>query len=83
MRILLSNSQAGPGRTVKQEQEEISHKQCTSLYSGLCTLKTALRARVTLNVKMGHCDNKIALRGVTLLDRHCTVRIGETPQVFS
>ena len=24
MQILLSNSQAGPGRTVKQEQEEIS-----------------------------------------------------------
>ena len=34
--ILLSNSQAGPSRTVKQKQEEISRNHVHRLYSGLC-----------------------------------------------
>ena len=32
LQILLSNSQAGPGRAVKQEQEEISHNHIRALY---------------------------------------------------
>ena len=34
--VLLSRIQAGPGRTVKQEQEEISRKPRTNLYFPLC-----------------------------------------------
>ena len=37
LQILLSNSQAGPGRKVKQEQEEISREPRTSLFADLCT----------------------------------------------
>ena len=35
MQILLSNSQAGPGRTVKQEQEEISRNHVQTFISPL------------------------------------------------
>ena len=35
--ILLSRTQAGPGRTVKQEQEEISRNHVPRLYFPLCT----------------------------------------------
>ena len=34
MPILLSNSQAGPGRTVKQEQEEISRHDLQAFSGG-------------------------------------------------
>ena len=34
MHILLSNSQAGPGRTVKQEQEEISRNHVQAFIPG-------------------------------------------------
>ena len=34
MQILLSNSQAGPGRTVKQEQEEISRNHVQAFIPG-------------------------------------------------
>ena len=34
MHILLSNSQAGLGRTVKQEQEEISHNHIQTFILG-------------------------------------------------
>ena len=34
MQILLSNSQAGPGRTVKQEQEEIAHNHVQAFIPG-------------------------------------------------
>ena len=34
MQILLSNSQAGPGRTVKQEQEEISRNHVQTFSGG-------------------------------------------------
>ena len=34
MRILLRNSQAGPGRTVKQEQEEISRNHIQAFIPG-------------------------------------------------
>ena len=34
MQILLSNSQAVPGRTVKQEQEEISRNHVQALFPG-------------------------------------------------
>ena len=34
MKILLSNSQAGPGRTVKQEKEEISHNHVQAFFPG-------------------------------------------------
>ena len=39
LQILLSKSQSGPGRIVKQEQEEISHNHVerTNLYSRLFT----------------------------------------------
>ena len=34
MQILLSNSQAGPGRTVKQDQEDISHNHVQAFIPG-------------------------------------------------
>ena len=34
MQILLSNSQSGPGRTVKQEQEEISRNHVQAFIPG-------------------------------------------------
>ena len=34
MQILLSNNQAGPGRTVKQEQEEISRNHVQAFIPG-------------------------------------------------
>ena len=37
MQILLSNSQAGTSRTVKQEQEEISRNHVQTFISPLCT----------------------------------------------
>ena len=41
MQILLSNSQAGPGTTVKQEQEEISRNHVKAFIPGpvLCHCK--------------------------------------------
>ena len=39
MHILLSNSQAGPGRTVKQEQEEISRNHVPRLLAHLCIFR--------------------------------------------
>ena len=38
MQILLSSTQAGPGRKVKQEQEEISRNHVPRLYLPLCSL---------------------------------------------
>ena len=43
MQISLSNSQAGPGRKVKQEQEEISREPRTSLFADLCTISKGAR----------------------------------------
>ena len=36
MQILLSRTQAGPGRTVKQEHEEISRNHVQAFIPGLC-----------------------------------------------
>ena len=57
MQILLSNSQAGPGRTVKQEQEEIyrNHVQA-SILADLCTLKKVI-------TRMGIALSRHALNG--------------------
>ena len=40
MHILLSNGQAGPGRTVKQEQEEISPKHVQAFILGSVHTRT-------------------------------------------
>ena len=42
MQILLSNSQAGPGRTVKQEQEEISRNHVQAFIPGSVEISYAI-----------------------------------------
>ena len=65
LQMLLSNSQAGPGRTVKQEQEDIScnHVQAfvlRSVYVNFILLelssRTASCARASLGSGSGSCD---------------------------
>ena len=47
MQMLLSNSQAGPGRTVKQEQEEISRNHIQSF---ICLSECATTSAAVMSV---------------------------------
>ena len=42
LNVLLSRTQAGPGRTFKQEQEDISRNHIPRLYFPLCILPSFL-----------------------------------------
>ena len=57
MHILLSNSQAGPGRTVKQEQEEISRNHVQTFISP-SVLLTILVKKVNIQSR-----EKVLVRG--------------------
>ena len=61
MQILLSNSQAGSGRTVKQEQEEISRNHVQAFIPGSvhthCATRRLYDCRAK-NVKMQHCSGQ-------------------------
>ena len=54
MQILLSNSQAGPGRTVKQEQDEISRNHMQANVPGsVCSDEEAFFSMVSLRFQPG------------------------------
>ena len=53
MQILLSNSQAGPGRIVKQEQEEISRNHAQALFPGPVERKGGRVAKRDFSAKSG------------------------------
>ena len=51
--VLLSKTQAGPGRTVKQEQEEISRNHVQNLYLYLSVNLISLLIRIEHTKKVG------------------------------
>ena len=65
MHILLSNSQAGPGRTVKQEQEDISRNHAQAFIPGsVCTYDFTSKAVVELP-KTNVTNNTTILQNLT------------------
>ena len=58
MQILLSSTQAGPGRKVKQEQEEISRNHVPRLFLG-SVLHTLSGADMTIRMDSSGCSSNL------------------------